>query len=310
MKTTISIILLLLAGFHLQAQDYVDVLRLSSNNTTLGNIDNEYTTSVYNQQLQIYYPIRANESLVFLTGLTFENTTMNLLDGNAPENLLMTRLNLGIKHNHSKRLTGTYLILPKIASNFKEIGLRDLQLGGLALLGYKISDLCTVKLGLYVSSENHGSTVTPLLGLWYRSKNRKFFINAVLPIRADINYTLIKTFSIGADLLTSVKAYDLSSNNRNAYVQEESIRVGAYISYGFLNNALILRLRAGYDTTEYGVYESGDEIGAQLLTFPISGDNRNRLNPELTAGFYFGGDLIYRFDLRNEKKEPKPLPKE
>lgn len=310
MKMTTFIILLLLVSLNLQAQDYVDVIRLSSNNTTLGNIENEYTTSVYNQQIQIYYPIRANKSLVFITGLTFENTNINLLDGNERENLLMARLNLGIKHKHSKKLTGTYLILPKIASNFKQIGLRDLQFGGLALLAYQVSDLCKIKLGLYVSSENHGSTVTPLLGLWYRSRNRKFFINAVLPIRADINYTIIKTFSIGADLLTSVKSYDLSSNSRNSYVQEESIRVGAYISYGFLDNSLLLRLRAGFDTTEYGVYESGDEIGAQLLTFPLTGDNRNRLNPELTAGFYFGGDLIYRFDLRKEKKDPTPLPQE
>lgn len=33
-----------------------------------------------------------------------------------------------------------------------------------------------------------------------------------------------------------------------------------------------------------------------------SGDDRNKLNPDFENAFYFGGDLIYRFDLRKEKQ--------
>jgi hypothetical protein len=303
MKIIFFGIVLLLLGSQLQAQDYVDIIRMSSNNTTLGNVENDYKTDVFNQQVQLYYPIRASKNLVFITGFTFENTNLNLLSGSSrSENLIMGRLNLGIKYTHSKKLKATYLLLPKVASNFNQIGLQDFQFGGLALWGYQVSELWKIKFGVYVSSENHGSTVTPLLGVWYRSRNKKFFINAVLPIRADINYTIVGNFSVGADLLTSVKAYDLASREQALYVQEESIRVGAYLSYAFLDKALLLRLRAGFDTTEYGLYDSGDIIGAQVLTFPVQGDNRNRLNPEMNAGFYFGGDLIYRFDLSKEKK--------
>ena len=146
----------------------------------------------------------------------------------------MTRLNLGVKLKHSDKWTGTYLILPKIASDFENIGRQDLQLGGLALLGYQIAERWKLKFGLYVSSENHGSTVTPLLGVWHRSKNEKFYINAVLPIRMDVHYNIVGGFGVGADLLTSIKSYNLSGPNLDSYVQEESIRLaGLFVVWVF-----------------------------------------------------------------------------
>lgn len=303
MKSNLPIILwLLILSFPLQAQDYVDVIKFSSNNAFLKNNQNESITNAYNQNLQVYYPIRISESFVVLTGFTVENTNIDLLDGNARENLLMTRLNLGVKHQHSKKISGTYLVLPKIASNFKQIGLQDLQIGGLALWDYQVSDLWNIKVGIYVSTENHGSTITPLLGAWFRSRNRKFYINAVLPIRMDINYNIIKGFSVGADFLTSVKSYDLSTDARGAYVHENSIRAGAYLSYGFKDNTFIIRVKGGYDTTRYGLYNSGDMVGGQILLFTLTEDTRNQINPRFTGGGYIGGDLIYRFDLTKEKK--------
>lgn len=305
MKTSIFIVLLTFAFLQVKAQDYVDIIKLSSNNTTMGNDQNDYKTGIYNQNLQLYYPIRASESLVVLTGFTVENTSLNLFQGADRGNLLMTRLNLGIKHQHSEKWSGTYLFLPKIASDFKKIGGQDFQFGGLGLLGYQVSETWQIKFGVYVSSENHGSTITPLIGVWHRSKNEKFYINATLPIRMDMNYAITKAFSMGLGLLTSVKSYNLSGNGGGLYVQEESIRASLYASYGFLDNSLILRVRGGFDTSEYGLYNSDDRIGGQILTFPVSGDNRDRLNPDFNAAFYFGGDLIYRFDLRKEKKKKK-----
>ncbi len=46
-----------------------------------------------------------------------------------------------------------------------------------------------------------------------------------------------------------------------------------------------------------GLYEQDDKIGAQILTFQVSGDDRNRLNSEFDSGLFFGGDIIYRLPL-------------
>lgn len=304
MKTTIfTITLLLFTSLHVRAQDYVDIFKASANFTQMGNLENAARTNIFSQNVELYLPKRINEDLVLLAGFTFENTTLNLLNGVAKnENLMMLRLNLGVKHQHTEKWGGTYVVLPKIATNFKRVGLSDFQIGGLALIDYKISDYWKFKFGVYLSSENHGSTITPLLGLWHRSKNGKFYINATLPIKADINYNFVKGFSLGADLLTSVKAYNISQNTGEFYVQEEVIRAALYASYGFLDKALILRARAGLDFTDYSLFNMNDPLGAQLLLFPIAGKDRTRLNPEYKMAFYLGFDLIYRFDLTKEKK--------
>lgn len=283
------------------AQDYVDIVKFSNNNATLGNVDSDYETNVNNLNFELYYPSVINDKLVVLTGFTAENTRLNLGQGADRGNLTMTRLNLGIKYQHNEKWSGTYVFLPKLASDFENIGSRDFQFGAIAVLDYQANENIKYKFGLYSSSENFGTTLTPLIGLWHRSKNKKFYINATLPIRMDINYALTKSLSLGTDLLTSIKSYNLSEFNSDFYVQEESIRFAMYAALGLLDNSLILRGKVGFDTTDYGLYNSSDKVGVQVLTIQVSGDDRNRLNSEFDSGVFFGADLIYRFDLNKKK---------
>lgn len=206
-----------------------------------------------------------------------------------------------MKYQHSEKWSGTYVLLPKLASDFENINSNAFQFGGLAVLDYQYNETSKVKFGLYASSENHGSTITPLIGLWHRSKDSKFYINATLPIRMDANYSLSDKFSVGADLLTSIKSYDLGLNS-DFYTQEESIRFALYAALGLMDNSIILRGKVGLDTTDYGLYSSNEKVGAQVLTFPLSTDKRNRLNSEFDSSLYVGFDAIYRFDLTKETK--------
>jgi hypothetical protein len=252
--------------------------------------------------MELYYPKKLSEKAVLLTGFTVENTRLNFSQASERTSLTMTRLNLGMKYQHSEKWSGTYVFLPKIASDFDNIGSNDFQFGGLAVLDYQYNETSKVKFGLYASSENHGSTITPLIGIWHRSKNNKFYINATLPIRMDANYALTKKFSVGTDLLTSIKSYNLSEFNSDFYTQEESIRFAMYAALGLMENSIILRGKVGFDTTDYGVYSSNEKVGAQVLTFPLSTDKRNRLNSEFDSSLYLGFDAIYRFDLTKETK--------
>jgi hypothetical protein len=284
------------------AQDYVDIFKITLNNATLGNVDNDYKTSVNNLNMEVNYPKKISEKVILLTGFTVENTRLNFSQESERTSLTMTRLNLGMKYQHSEKWTGTYVFLPKIASDFDNIGSNDFQFGGLAVFDYQYSEAYKIKFGLYASSENHGSTITPLFGLWHRSKDNKFYINATLPIRMDANYALSKKFSIGTDLLTSIKSYNLSEFDSEFYTQEESIRFALYAAFGLMENSIIFRGKVGFDTTDYGVYSSDEKVGAQMLTFPLRTDNRNRLNSEFDSSIYIGFDAIYRFDLTKESK--------
>ena len=302
MKKITLLSIAVLFSSQLFSQDYVDIVKLSVNNANLGNVDTDYETSVNNLNFEVYYPKKLSDKLVLLTGLTAENTRLNLGEGADRSSLTMTRLNLGVKYQHSEKWSGTYVFLPKIASDFDNIGSNDFQFGGLAVFDYQYSETSKVKFGMYASSENHGSTITPLIGIWHRSKNNKFYINATLPIRMDANYALSKNFSVGSDLLTSIKSYNLSEFNSDVYVQEESIRFALYAALGLMDNSIILRGKVGFDTTDYGVYDSNEKVGAQVLTFPLSTDKRNRFNSEFDSSLYLGFDAIYRFDLTKETK--------
>lgn len=281
-----------------QAQDYLDVLKLSYGNATLGNVDNNNETAVSSTLVDFLYPIPVTAKTVIVGGFTYENTRLGLgHDDSVRSNLIMTRLNVGIKQTHGNGWTGTYVALPKIASDFEDLGGDDYQFGGIALLEKRYTSKYGLKFGAYVSGENFGTTITPLVGVWYKSDNNKFYVNAVLPIRADANYSITDKWSAGANLLTSIKSYNLSGSTTPLYVQEESIRFALFTSYGFLDDTLILRAKIGLDTTDYGVYAQGDTVGAQLLTFQLNGDQRSRLNSEFASAAFFGLDLIYRLDL-------------
>ncbi|MEN8816771.1 MAG: hypothetical protein ABF274_07885 [Nonlabens sp.] len=297
MKYQITLLLVFLGFGIASAQNYLDLARLNFGNTTLEDEDGNQETDITNVNLEFLYPTPINDKTVLITGFTAENTSIDFggLAGITNENLTMTRLNLGAKISHSRKWTGTYLLLPKIASNFDDLGGADFQFGAIALLEYRHKNRFRTKYGLYSSSEEFGAIITPLLGVYYRTPNSKFYIDAAFPIRMEANYSITKQFSFGADLRTSIKSYNLGGVD--TYIQEESIRFALYAGYSFMKDQLIVRGKAGLDTTDYGLYQSGDTVGAQVLTVALGGDDRTRLNNEYASALFVGFDVIYRLDL-------------
>ncbi|MFD2562240.1 hypothetical protein [Aquimarina rubra] len=301
MKKRILFTFLGLFCFIIKAQDYTDIVRLNISQANLEDEQKTFDTDVTNINFEVLYPKILNENLILLTGLTAENTNVNLSQLASDENLTMTRLNAGLKIKHSEKWSGTYVVLPKLASNFESLGSRDFQIGAIALLDFQYTQGIRAKFGLYSSSENFGTIITPLLGAFYRSPNKKFHFDIVLPIRMEANYVLANHFSLGVDLRTSVKSYNLVGGSTNVYVQEESVRAALYGSYGLFNDSLLLRAKLGFDTTDYGVYAVNDKVGVQVLTFTLNKDNRTRLNNEFDSNLFLGLDLIYRFDISTKQ---------
>lgn len=297
MKKTYFLLAIILFGGLVQAQDYLDIARFNISRTNLEDVEQTFDTDVSNLNLEILYPTPVSDKVVLITGLTAENTNLKLGGLFPEENLTMTRINVGAKITHNRKWTGTYLVLPKLASNFDNLGGRDFQFGAIALMEYKFRKSLRGKFGLYSSSENFGAIITPLIGGFYESKNKKFYIDAALPIRMEANYNIAGEFSLGADLRTSIKSYNMNGPIDGTYVQEESIRFGLFASYTMLDKTLILRGKVGLDTTDYGLYNTGDRVGAQILTFAVGGDDRTRLNNEFDSSIFLGLDLIYRLGL-------------
>ncbi|SEK42784.1 hypothetical protein SAMN04487910_0503 [Aquimarina amphilecti] len=301
MKKLILCSCLFLFSFVTNAQDYTDIVRLNISRTNLEDKERTFDTDITNVNFEIIYPKILNDNLILLTGLTAEHTNLDISQLTPDQNLIMTRLNAGVKIKHSEKWSGTYVALPKLASDFDNLGAKDFQIGGIALLDFQYNNNVRAKFGVYSSSENFGTIITPLLGFFYRSVNKKFHLDAVLPIRLEANYMLWNHFSLGLDLRTSVKSYNLVNQDIDFYVQEESVRASIYGSYGLFENSFLIRAKIGLDTTDYGVYASGDKSGVQLLTFTLNDDNRIRLNNEFDSNLFLGLDFIYRFDISSKK---------
>jgi hypothetical protein len=300
MKYQISLLVILFGFGFASAQNYLDLARLNVSNTSMETLEGDqavHETDITNFNFEFLYPTPINDKTVLITGITVENTGLSLNPDASNQSLTMTRLNLGAKISHNSKWTGTYLLLPKIASNFEDLGGADFQFGAIALLEYRHKNRFRTKYGLYSSSEEFGAIITPLLGVYYRTPNSKFYIDAAFPIRMEANYSLTKKLSLGADLRTSIKSYNLGGGIVETYVQEESIRFGLYAGYSFMKDQLIVRAKAGLDTTDYGLYQSGDTVGAQVLTVALGGDDRTRLNNEFDSSIFVGFDIIYRLDL-------------
>jgi hypothetical protein len=298
MKYQISLVVILFGFGFASAQNYLDLARLNVSNTSMETLEGDkaiHETNITNFNFEFLYPTPINDKTILITGITVENTGLSLTAEPSSESLTMTRINLGAKISHSSNWTGTYLLLPKIASNFEDLGGADFQFGAIALLEYRHKNRFRTKYGLYSSSEEFGAIITPLLGIYYRTPNSKFYIDAALPIRMEANYSLTKKLSLGADLRTSIKSYNLGGMDE--YVQEESIRFGFYAGYSMLNDQLILRAKAGLDTTDYGWYDADQTVGAQVLTIALGGDDRTRKNNEFDSSIFVGFDIIYRLDL-------------
>ncbi|PQJ16981.1 hypothetical protein [Nonlabens tegetincola] len=292
------------------SQTTLDVVRLNLARTSMQDVEGDFEeTDISNVNLEILYPTPLSSKTTLVTGLTVENTQIdnlfslqganfpNIFNSLEDDRLLMTRLNLGVKMKHSRKWTGNYVLLPKFASNFDGDLDNAFQFGAIAFMEMKKNSRRVYRFGMYSSTEEFGQIITPLVGVYYRTKNRKFTLDALLPIKMEANYYFSKKFALGADLRTSVKSYFLNGYSQDLYAQEESIRFGLYASYGLFKNQVLARIKAGFDTTDYGVYNTGDKVGAQVLTFQVSGDDRNRLNAEFDSSFFVGLDLIYRVGL-------------
>ncbi len=283
----------------LTAQDYLDLAKLSFNEATLGNIEegNDDETTVYNSYAEVYYPFPVSSKSTIIGGFTYENTRLGLNFVGDRTNLVMARLNLGLKQSFGKDWTGTFVVLPRLSSDFRGSAGENFQLGGLTLFEKRYNARKGIKAGLYVSSEEFGTIITPLVGFWYKSKNGKFYANAILPIRSEAQYSLTERFNFGASLITSVKSYNLAQRNSDFYVQEESIRFNLFAGFELIDDELLVRGKLGFDTTDYGVYNAGDTVGTQVLTIAVGGDDRERLNPEFDSSLFVGFDLVYRIGI-------------
>lgn len=290
--------------FKAYSQNYVDLAKIYYANTPLNQFDStDAETRVREFGLDLNIPIVINDRYTFLTGFTFGSSSARVSSENDDISSVYTvLLKLGVNIKHTEKWTGTYLLMPKLSSDLKKIDSDDFQFGGLVLIDYKKRERFKYRFGLYYNTELFGPYFVPLLGLYYRSNNDKFEINATLPVWLDINYRLSSWFKVGSNFSGLTRTFNINDpqySENGEYLVKQSNEIFLYGQFE-IQKSLIIQAKIGYSIgRRYSLYDETDKVGFGLMLFRFD-DDRDQLNSEFSDGLIFRVRLIYRFFLSDD----------
>ncbi|MBI34224.1 MAG: hypothetical protein CMP67_02555 [Flavobacteriales bacterium] len=280
-------------------QNYVDLVKLTHTQVPNSVFENNpnISTPITQTKLSTSIPITLNDSLVFLTGVDYELHRLKLNPLAADfSNLNIATLKLGFNIKHNSKLTGTYLALPKLASDFGHLN-KSFQIGAIALWKFKLNTQTKLVFGNYINTERFGILNVPIFGVYHKSKNEKTEIDIKFPITGFGDYNVHKNISLGADFLLIVRTFDLAKSDVNEfYVHTASNELAAYLQFDLLKERLIIKAKAVYAMYDYGMYADGDGTPFGMLGW-YPGDQRMRLNSETSSALGFKVSAFYRFQL-------------
>ncbi len=283
------------------SQNYLDMAQVFYSNTPL----NQFDTSLNKTRVQDFtfsstLPIKLSDKTAIITGFDVEWMYAALTPSGNSGSVMGLLFKAGINQQLSEKWTSNFVVLPRIASDFKgSMNSNDFQLGGLMMFKYTKRANLKYKLGFYYNSELFGPFCTPIVGLYYKSPNNKFEMDLALPLMGDMNYRLNdKTFA-GLKFQAFVRTYNLHSpyySERGEYLAKTSNEIYTYAAYEPVKG-LLFKANIGYSVARnFRLYHIDDKVAWGLSAFRF-GDDRKQLNADFSDGLLFRVDCVFRFYL-------------
>lgn len=303
MKKKLLQIVFLALPFFTNAQEFVDLFSINYSKSEKTNFDDStINTTITTSATNLILPVVLNEKYTALGGVNYIFYNLQILPNAGNTSLHTTALRAGLKVNHSEHWSGIYVLIPKIASDYKQISGEDFYFGGVAIAKYRRDKNFTYSIGLYASTEAYGISTTPVLGLYYHSPNQRFEVNCLMPNDADMNYLISEKTKIGVDFLGHGNSYKITTDNvQSNYVENNSIDFSSYVQQSVLDKKVLLRLKAGYSLNDFRVYPIDQKLDLQILALRF-GDNRTRILQDKSNSLFLKLEAIYRFDLSKFQK--------
>ncbi|MFT5971057.1 MAG: hypothetical protein ACI8ZO_001574 [Flavobacteriales bacterium] len=301
LKKTHLICALLACASIATAQNYIDLAKFDYASSPSNAFDSSAaTTTLHEMNGNLSLPIVVSDDFTILTGVIYENTVASFNPNRGDEYLTGLCLKLGANFKHNEKWSGTYLLLPKISSDFKGIGKQDIQLGGAVVMKYIKSEHFSYKFGVYGNNELFGPFIVPILGFYYLSPSSKFEAKALLPLSLDLNYTVAKGARVGLEFKGQVRSYNVNTSiagEVNAYVERSTKDLYTYFQYG-TEKGLNFQVGLGRSLGRtYRMYNEKVSFGLPLYNF---GDNRTQLNSGFSDGWLFRLSVFYRLKLGDD----------
>ncbi len=288
------------------AQDYVDIFKFGYSYTDQAKFeDTNENTPINAFNAAVTFPIELSSKHVFLTGIDLSSHNLWLSpEYNQSTTLYNTLLKVGLATTFSEKWSSTFVLLPKIASDYKTISGDDFNFGIYAIAKLKKSEYFKFRFGLYASTELFGVFATPIVGAYYLSPHKRFEIDASLPITAAVNYHF-ERMSIGFDYFAIGRSYNISQETSTpVYVDQRPIEASTYIQFGLVENSILLRAKLGYSNNTNEVYAQGDRLNYRISAFSF-GDNRTQLNSDILGSVFLKFEAIYRIHFKKNNATSK-----
>lgn len=282
------------------AQEYIDIFKSSysfSPNNSFDGSDSE--ASIKETKADLTLPLKVNNRLAILTGISYDRITTSYNPNSRNSSVTGVALKFGANVKFTSKWSGTYLILPKVASDLNEISHNDLQLGGAVLMKYAKSEHFNYKFGVYSNREHFGTIIAPIFGFYYLDPTDRFEANVLLPSLIDINYAVTKNFKTGINFNGQVKTYNLNdvSGDHDRYLSRSSNELTAYVEHK-MDNGIHFQVAMGHSfARSYRIYDEGVSLAVPLVYF---GDDRQQLNTDFSDGLIFKASVFYRFDFNKK----------
>jgi len=282
----------------------VDILKVNASTTPYNAFDTSSSKTKIDQiDVDLTVPIKINYRLSIISGVMFESFQTKLFEGGNVKTFGSTALKIGANKQFNDHWSGTAVLLPKVATDYKALSGKDIQVGVVGIMKYKKSDHINYKFGMYYNSELFGPFFVPMVGMYYLSPNKKFETNIMLPLQADVNYKLIPFMNIGVNFNGQIRSYhltDITPTHHSTYIARSTNEFYAYLKFN-VTKGLSITTKVGQSLgRSYKVYDEDDKVTFGLPATFI-GHKRQQLNTNFSNGMIFQAALIYRFNL--EKKQ-------
>ncbi|MBK5214722.1 MAG: hypothetical protein JJE55_13785 [Flavobacteriaceae bacterium] len=296
------LLLFFLLPFFSFAQEYVDIFRIGYGQTFNNNFEAVNSdTNVKSFEVGFTFPVVINKNHALITGADFSSNNLQLFPEVEYTSLYSTNLKLGLASTWSEKWSTTVVLLPKVASDYKNISGDDFYFGGFALLKLKKNENLKYRFGIYATQEAFGIFTTPILGWYYLSPNKRFEMDMSLPISADVSYKLGIT-TLGIDYFGIGRSYNVHYKNLpTLYADLSSLEFAGYLQFNTLEESVLLRAKVGYSSNNYEMYAEGEKIDLGVSAFSF-GDDRTQLNPSINGGVFLKFEAIYRFHIGGNSK--------
>ena len=282
----------------IKAQDYIDLIKFdyaitptnafdsSTISTTLQEINGDFTL-----------PIVINDNMTFLSGAIYENIIASFNPNRPNESLTGITLKLGANLKHNKRLSGTYMLLPKVSSDMKNIAERDIQVGGVVLMKYTKTDQLNFRFGLYSNGELFGPFIVPIVGFYFINNSKKIEIKATLPLSFNAEYAIRSNIETGLNFKGQVRSYNINSpirNENHRYLVKSTNDIYTFLRYE-TKSGLNFQMNFGRSIGRtYRMFREQVTLGMPLTYFD---DQRIQINQDFSDSWLFKLGVFYRLSL-------------